>query len=277
MAASTRGVGLPNFVIIGATKSGTSSLAHHLRRHPDAFMAPQKELHFFDRNYDRALDWYRMHFEGSAEYCAVDEATPTYMYDPVALERMARVLPEARLVATLRDPVTRAYSQYWQRVARKGEHSSFADAVAAEPATIMSTDHGHPGYLPRGRYLERLQQVCALYPRDSLHVIIFEDLRSQTAEVLGTLCDFLGLDPAKLPRKLDRVVNPYVRFRSLSLRERSKRWPKRLRDLVGRLNTVTEPYPPIDPEVRDELKRRFKPDNDALADWLGRDLSAWDA
>jgi Sulfotransferase domain len=275
MAAPTAGGGLPNFVIIGATKSGTSSLAHHVGRHPDSFIAPQKEVHFFDRNFDRGVGWYRGHFEGSSGYRARGEATPTYMYDSNALPRMAKVVPEARLVAALRDPVTRAYSQYWQRVARNGEHASFADAVAAEPETITAEDP-HAGYLARGRYLEQLQRACAFYPRESLYVVLFEDLATRPVEVLEGLCGFLDLDPEKLPGHLERVVNPYVRFRSLSLRERSKRWPKRLRDLVGRLNTVRESYPPMDPDVEGELRRRFKPHNDALAEWLGRDLSVWD-
>ena len=141
----------------------------------------------------------------------------------------------------------------------------------------MTPADRHPGYIARGRYLEQLQRVGAVYPRESLHVILFEDLTARPGEVLAALCEFLRLDPAGLPGDVDRVVNPYVQFRSLTLRERSKRWPKRLRDVVGRLNTVNRPYPPMDPETREAVRRRFKSHNDELADWLGRDLSVWDS
>jgi hypothetical protein len=94
--------------------------------------------------------------------------------------------------------------------------------------------------------------------------------------VFGRVCRFLGIDPAKLPRDLGKIVNPYLELRSRWLRDRTRKWPKPLRDLVGRYNAVKARYPPMDPDTRATLERRFEPHNEALADWLGRDLSVWE-
>ena len=102
---------LPNFLIIGATRSGTSSLAYHLRGHPDVFFSRDKELHFFTDRYELGLDWYRHQFAGSDGCHAVGEGTATYLYEPVALERMAEVVPDAaahRRAAEPRRPGVRA-------------------------------------------------------------------------------------------------------------------------------------------------------------------------
>lgn len=270
---------LPNFLIIGATRSGTSSLAYHLRGHPDVFFSRDKELHFFTDRYELGLDWYRYQFAGSNGCQAVGEGTATYLYEPVALERMAEVVPGARLIAALRDPVDRAYAHYWHEVRRDRERLSFPDAVAAEPErppkTLPTTARPYPGYLDRGRYIEQLERVCRLFPREALHVVLFEDLRDRPEDVFGGVCRFLGIDPARLPENLDKVVEPYVELRSRWLRDRTRTWPKPLRDLVGRYNAVKAGYPPMDAELRASLGRRFEPDNQALAEWLGRDLSAW--
>jgi hypothetical protein len=105
---------LPNFLIVGAMKSGTTSLARYLGAHPQAYVAPEKEINFFERGYvwNRGVDWYASRFEGAGDALAVGEASPSYMYWPTAIERMASVVPDARLIALLRDPVERAYSHY---------------------------------------------------------------------------------------------------------------------------------------------------------------------
>jgi len=270
---------LPSFLIIGAMRSGTSSLAYYLRDHPQVFMARNKELHYFTDRFDRGIDWYRHQFAGGAGYATVGEATPTYMYDPIAVERMAAVLPDAKLVAVLRNPVDRAYSHYWHQVEKGRETVSFAEAVAAEADRIAGRsgwDRRAWAYVDKGRYREQLKCVCALYPRDALHVILFEDLRDHPDAAFASVCEFLGVDADHAPPTLGRVVNPHIRVRSEWVRRTTRTLPKRLRDLVGRVNAPPTEYPPMDPETRAMLTRRFKPENDALAAWLERDLSVWD-
>lgn len=270
--------GLPNFLIIGAMRSGTTSLARYLGAHPDVFVAQDKELHFFDLNRDRGLDWYRAQFTGAEGERMVGEATQTYMYDGEAVDRMASDLPDAKLIAILRDPVKRAYSHYWQNHARGTEPLSFPDAIAAEPERLASSDKQSRfffSYVDRGLYVRQLRRICEHYPRASLHVLLFEDLRDAPAEAYRSACAFLGVDDDFLPPNIGVPINRYVSFRSVKLRALGKKLPRALRRAVGRLNTQEASYPPMDPGVRAELRQRFAADNAALETWLDRDLSEW--
>src|SRR5437762_6880111 len=119
---------LPNFLILGAAKSGTTSLYHVLKQHPQVFVTEKKELHFFVKEhwYRRGMRCYARHFAPArAEHRAVGEATPVYLCHPAAPHRIREHLPEARLIAIVRDPVQRAHSHYWQERRRLNEHRSF--------------------------------------------------------------------------------------------------------------------------------------------------------
>src|SRR5919106_2306555 len=103
---------LPNFFIAGTMRSGTTSLTRYFDDHPQVYLAPTKEIHFFDLKYERGLDWYGTHFSGANGAPAVGEATPSYVYLRDAVDRMAATVPDARIVVTLRNPVDRAYSHF---------------------------------------------------------------------------------------------------------------------------------------------------------------------
>src|SRR3712207_6690007 len=103
---------LPDFVIIGTQRGGTTSLYHYLSKHPEVLPALRKEIHFFDLNFDRGLDWYLAHFARQDQPGLVGEASPLYMFHRDVPERVRRVLPNAKFIALLRNPVDRAYSQY---------------------------------------------------------------------------------------------------------------------------------------------------------------------
>src|SRR5437762_2920456 len=102
--------GLPNFLIIGAPRSATTSTALYLSQHPEVHIAPQKEVNFFDLEFHRGLDWYRAQFDRVEDGQVVGEASPNYMFSEDAVQRMAALLPDAKLIAILREPVSRAYS-----------------------------------------------------------------------------------------------------------------------------------------------------------------------
>ncbi|MGH2726565.1 MAG: sulfotransferase domain-containing protein, partial [Actinomycetota bacterium] len=122
---------LPNFLILGAMKAGTTSLAYWLGEHPDVFLAPGKELFFFNvpQRWELGVDWYRSQFAGSEGKIARGEATPGYLGHPQAAERIAATLPDVRLIALLRHPADRAYSQYWHNRATGTETRTFARMV----------------------------------------------------------------------------------------------------------------------------------------------------
>jgi hypothetical protein len=249
-------------------------LYKYLQPHPDVFM-PRKEIHFFDRKWDRGLAWYATRFEGFAGQPAVGEATPTYIADPVALRRMAETIPDARLLAILRDPVERAYSHYWMEHARGRDPRTFEAAVADE----FEQRSGSPrsDYLARGRYLAQLEEVCTHFTRERLHVVLLDDLRERTRSTYAEVCRFLAIDDGFVPPRIGDRVNRFVSFRSMRLRALRRSLPSRFRigRAIGRLNARGEPYPPMDERTRRELVEHFAPELDALAAWLDRDLSAW--
>ncbi|MEY2423210.1 MAG: hypothetical protein QOI95_3277 [Acidimicrobiaceae bacterium] len=203
--------------MIGAQRSGTSSLYRWLGEHPDVAPSLRKETEYFSRRYDRGERWYRAHFPLRARQAMARrrgsslmafEATPDYLLHPLAPERAARLVPAARLVVLLRDPVARACS-HWEHMTRLGfEHLSFEEALAREDERIapdlarLRQDplHDAPAFLrfsyrARGRYVEQLEQWLAWYPRDRLHVVRFDDLVERPRETFAALLQFAGLSP----------------------------------------------------------------------------------
>jgi hypothetical protein len=266
---------LPNFFIIGAMRSGTTALSRYLGAHPEVFMAPEKEVHFFDRHHDRGLDWYRSRFAGAGDRPAVGEATQTYLYLPDVPARIAAVVPHGRLIAILRNPVGRAYSHYWMNRSLGTETEDFAEAVAHDPREAPAKNGPFP-YLDRGRYLPQLQRVCEHFPREALHVLLLEDLIAAPGDTFGAVCAFLGIDSGVRPENLGTAINRHLEIRSIRVRDLGRRLPRPLGRVVGRLNTKPVTYPPMDPGVRRELVAKMVGDNARLAAWLGRDLSVWD-
>jgi hypothetical protein len=253
---------LPEFVIIGAPRSGTTALWSWLDGHPNIQMARPKEVRFFDEHWDKGLDWYEQHFGPDP---IRGEASPTYMTTPIAIERMARSIPDALLIASLRDPVDRVYSAYWQERAQGLERRSFADAIAEEERFL------DPSY-----YLRHLRAVCDLYPRESLSVVIFEELIASPTLVYRDLCRFLGVAEIVPPVVGEKANSPRrdrsERARAMAQRFRSDRWMVRKASLLlSRLNT-TATYPPMESSMRAALAERLAPENAALASWLGREL-----
>lgn len=269
---------LPDFLIIGAMRSGTSSLARYIRAHPSICLATQKEVHFFDRNFARGTEWYVRHFPCAHPGHLTGEATQTYLFDEEALDRMASVVPHARLIVLLRHPIDRAYSHYWLNRARGREPLDFEAAIRAEPERVDNgglNERYWYSYLGRGRYARQLAALTERYPRDQLLVHLFEELRDSPAATYGAICRFLGIDDGVLPPNLGRVVNPYVTFRSLRLRTLSQRLPERLHKAVGRLNTRVASYPSMDAATRKRLITEFEGEIASLESWLDRDLSSW--
>jgi hypothetical protein len=261
-------------------KCGTTSLARWLGAHPEVFMAANKEVHFFDDFYRRGLGWYGKQFSAANGRKAIGEATPNYIYDQSAFGRMADTLPDARVIVMLRNPVDRAYSHYWHNRARGREPGlSFEQAIDAEPKRITSGDAWAKrtySYLDRGIYQRQLESILSRYPQARLHVAFLEDMKDQPVEVFKAACKFLEVSETVVPEQVGHSLNPYVHFRSPKVRVISRKMPHPFRRIIGRLNARTMKYPPMAPGTRARLVEHFRPHNESLARFLGRDLSIWD-
>jgi Sulfotransferase domain len=244
---------LPDFLILGAQKAGTTALYSYLRRHPEITGPAFKEVSFFDRHYAHGERWYRAHFP-IRRTGIVGEASPSYLFHPLAPERVGAMLPEARLIAILRNPVDRAFSHYQHEVAFGREPLSFEDAVAREDERMagelerMLADPGYFSYawwnytyLARGRYAEQLERWLAVFPREQLRVLFTDELAEDTAATYRHVLSFLGVD--------ERGLDSYPRI-------------------------FERRYDKLDPAVRAKLDAEFAEPNRRLAELLRRDL-AW--
>lgn len=182
---------LPRFLGIGALKAGTSTLHALLSTHPGlAFPASRKEVMFFDRHWERGLDWYAAHFADAGDRIP-GEITPSYLYDPAVPARVASTLPDVRLFAVLRDPVARAVSQW--RFHRQ------ETAEALDLATFLSA---HPNAVARGRYAEQLERWLDHHPRERLLLLTSDALATDPARVVREVLRHVGADPTFVPPNL---------------------------------------------------------------------------
>ncbi len=222
---------LPDFVVIGAQKAGTSTLYARLQAHPLVLGALRKEVHYFDVHWGSGLSWYRAHFPTTARRRWVErresgrsvtgEASPYYLFHPAVPERLHRVLPHVKLVAILRDPVDRAVSEYHHAVRWGFEPRPIEVALDAEhevqpPVSGEAEWHDRSdgparqrSYVARGRYAEQLERWLRVWPRDQLLVVETGQLRADTA--LPAVLAHLGLPEVATPTVADRNVHVYPR------------------------------------------------------------------
>jgi hypothetical protein len=205
--------GLPSVLLIGAQRSGSTSLFNYLARHPDVLLPLAKEIHYFDLHYARGERWYRGRFPWAYRLrggAITLDASPYYLMHPLAAERAVRLLPEAKLVAVLRNPVERAYSHYQHEVRDGRESLSFPEAIEQETARLAgeeerirrepdyySFNHHRYSYTRRGLYLDQLRRWEARFGRSRLLVLQSEALFRDPAAAVGRVQAFLGLRPRR--------------------------------------------------------------------------------
>jgi len=234
---------LPHYIIIGTQKGGTGALFHYLNKHPETRRGTRKEIHFYDRRYDKGLRWYRSQFplkQDLPDDVVVGEATPTYLTHPHAAKRIAETQPDVKMIALLRNPKSRAVSHYYRNLRKNREDLPIDEAMYREEERIsaewerMLNDESYTSrayrfysYKHRGRYAEQLRRFYEYFPRDQILVINNADLWQNTGETLKEVCDFLGIsappedldtDPIKvsgyskdLPDGLDEYLDEYFR------------------------------------------------------------------
>jgi hypothetical protein len=226
---------LPDFVIIGAQKGGTSFLYHLLTLHPLVEPAASKELHFFDNpeRFDSGAGWYRRCFPQpglkDGRRSITGEATPVYLFDSPVPKRMAGVVPQARLITLLRNPIDRAYSHYQMQVKRGAEPVTFEEAIEQQDSA----------YLSRGIYVDQLLRWFEYFSKEQMLILKSEDFFGRPVETLKVVQEFLDL--------------PYRRL-----------------DLPPR--KTNDRYEPMNPATRRRLEAYFEPHNQRLYEYLGVDF-----
>ncbi len=206
---------LPQFIIVGVQKGGTTSLYDYLCQIPQVWSAATKEVHYFDINFDRGMNWYHDRFPIERELelagALTGEASPYYLFHPHAIARIKATVPEARLIVCLRNPVDRAISHYWHNVKKGREPLSISDAFAAEPErlkgedarmyldpTYVSYNHQHYSYLSRGYYADQLHRLFQHFSREQVLIIKSEDLFTDAKSTTEYVCEHIGLATADL-------------------------------------------------------------------------------
>jgi hypothetical protein len=256
---------LPSFILVGAQRAGTTSLFRAFMSHPLIYSANyHKGVNYFDVNYERGLSWYQGHFptvasmrrrtrEAGGEPITF-EASGYYMFHPCAAERLAKDLPNLKILAMLRDPVERAYSAHKHELARGYETEHFERALELEDERLagqvermvadpgyQSFSHRHHAYLRRGQYAEQLRRLGGFFGEDRIHVIESESFFQEPEETYGRVLDFLEL-PIVMPGRFDR-------------------WNGR-------------PSAPMPATTRAQLRAHFSSHDASLAEMLGRE-PAW--
>lgn len=254
-------------------------MAAALRPHPDIFLPAAKEAHHFGTvsDADAGGAAYARFFAGWDGTSMVGEATPTYLSDPTAARQIARVAPDVRAVAIVRNPVDRAYSAYWHGVRSGYLRGSFEQVLAAEPrhAAMPWASFSRPVHV--GRYAEQIRRYHRLGIGPSqLLVVVFEELIADPAAHLAAIQTHIGVAPlvSELPRVNTTMRNTLPRaLRKYVFRARRQSLPAR-----WLYQTFNRPYspPPMNPITRRGLVATFAPHNEALRHLLGRDLPGWD-
>ncbi|QIG44385.1 sulfotransferase [Nocardioides anomalus] len=273
---------LPNFLYIGPDKAGSSWLHETLLRHPDVYLTPAKDLYFFDRYYDRGTDWYAEQFRDARGESVVGEVCQDYLFHPQAADRIRATLgPSVRFMVSLRDPVERAWSSYLYAQKHGMWLEPFSDALERRPELL-----GH------GRYATGLERFLEHYPRELVHVAVFDDLGRDPQGFLDAVTDFLDIDPLPLSEEERRAKLTAAKARSVRAANLARRGADWLREhdgarIVGHVKRSPLVhrvlYRPLDrssvrPEERDVVAVRtaLAPEVERLEDRLGLSLrEAW--
>jgi hypothetical protein len=289
---------LPNFIVIGAAKAGTTALYWYLAEHPSIYMSPVKETNYFAYGVDdegrllwgdpeihrfgiRTRAEYEALFADAGKATAVGEASTMYLECPQAAGRIKALIPGARIICGLRDPVDRAYSDYQMFLRNRGRRLEPDRDLAPDAAWVRADSH----WMKIGRYHEQLARYYELFPRERIHIFLFDDLQRNTLAVVQELYRFLGVDPAFVPdletphnvggmpssvlleriltnRTLRAAVQPWMSTGAAN-------WFRRLRTKGMRK------APSLPPALKAELRRQFHDDISRTSALIGRNLDHW--
>lgn len=296
----------PDFLIIGAPRSGTTYLARNLENHPSIAIASSNDdpfandLHFFDintpkgmENYQRGVDWYFQQFQHVPDDILVGEKTADYLVDPDSPKLIKTLLPEIKLIAILRDPVERAQSHFWHSRHRLPVGLTLSDLAQQQ------RDENEVWVLESGFYSRQLDRYFQYFDRNQILILFHEDIQSSPNQTLQTICKFLGVEASIEFKDAFSKINsgsssPVSTFVARIGNLLKRRLPRLYRALVSgpfsritklllqtfrgkRVHSTTHQspesaYPELDQDTRRKLYELYKPDIERLSEMVGRDL-----
>jgi len=241
---------LPTVVIVGAKRAGTRRLYTSLLKHPRCFGASEKEIDYFSENADRGIGWYRSRFPWRRPVLRCEghvlEVSPSYLPTPSALRQMKKVLPKARIIVLLRDPVSRAFAHYEHERIRYAESRTFDEAVtdelqrnqfAAKRGVALAPDAAPMvGYVARGCYALQLELLLKVYPRNKVLLVDSATLSSDLPATCNRIFDFMGLDSFDVPFKKSDDGDDHAQIDarvSARLRDHYQPYDNLLAELLG--------------------------------------------
>jgi hypothetical protein len=301
---------MPNFLILGAMKAGTTSLYHYLQQHPQVYMSPIKEPNFFalegrklDFNGAEGREWindrikrefvtniaeYRALFEEASSETAIGEASTMYLYSPEAPGRIKHYIPKANLITILRNPVERAYSAFLYMCRDSREPlSDFSEALRAEETRMRNNWEWIWHYKNAGFYYVQLKRYFDVFDQDQIKVYLYEDLRTDTPHVLQSIFKLLKVDDTFTPDTSlrhnlsgvpkNRALFSYIRGPNVVKSVRKPLLPKELRRRISAKlqSRILVEAPSLAPAIRRELIELYRDDILRLEGLIERDLSGW--
>ena len=278
--AETRAGALPNLIVIGAQKCGTSVLHYYLSLHPEVSMSRPKELNFFieERNWPRGLAWYRSQFDANARVRG--EASPNYTAFPQhegVPQRMAQVVPDAKLIYMVRDPIERIAAHWVHNYAKRREKGTLAETLV----------HPNTSYVTRSKYAMQLERFLEHYPKEQVLVFQQSELRFERMETLRRIFEFIGVDPDFNHPRFEmerhqtsgktRATRLAVRLEKLGRGRRGRFFPSNfwlvLDDRLPLRRAIKRPD--VKAALPEETLEELRADGERLRELTGRDFSNW--
>ena len=274
---------LPNLIGCGAGKSGTTSLYHYLNQHPQICMAAAKEVHFFTHHFEKGREWYESQFLNCDEVPILGEFSTSYMLDPEAPKRMAELLPAVRLLFIFRDPVERAYSNYWfsRSIGTLQTEESFSE--------VIRSPLGHEKFVSTGFYYQHLERFFNYFDREQIYVFLTEELKVEPVKQMQDFYQYLGVDARFQPdtqstynvtvvptNKLAKNVYQGWFQTKQRVKPLFKRAPSGLRSKLSLMekrviNTqLTQERPQMSSTDQEYLSQVYAEDVENLTEYLGR-------
>ncbi|MBT4529881.1 MAG: hypothetical protein HOC27_01630 [Phycisphaerae bacterium] len=259
------------FFMVGCQRCGTTWTAAALRDHPQVYQPVKKQSYFFDRYYDKGIDWYLSFFKDvKPHHKAVGEIATGYCF-PDSVPRMAKHFPDVKLMMVMRNPIDRAYSNYQTRKVEE-EWDSFEDAIELDSE-----------FLERGQYIDQVEALLEYYDRDKILFLLYDDLSNNDRAYLTEILNFIGVDSDResklFGQRKNAAIFPRVRkwlhllgldsFVHLIRKSFIGDWLRRSRKSKG------SAYQPMNPRTKKKLIEHFRPYNARLSTFLHRDLSHW--